>query len=69
LPKPVATCAAEIGGLPATVEYCGAAPLNMPGLFQINARIHASVVPGDAVPVRVILGGKPTQNGVTMVVH
>jgi uncharacterized protein (TIGR03437 family) len=55
--------------LPATVEYCGAAPLNMPGLFQINARIHASVVPGDAVPVRVILGGKPTQNGVTMVVH
>jgi uncharacterized protein (TIGR03437 family) len=69
LPKPIATCAAEIGGLPATVEYCGAAPLNMPGLFQINARIDPSVAPGDTVPVRVILGGKPSQDGVTMVVR
>jgi uncharacterized protein (TIGR03437 family) len=69
LPKPIATCAAEIGGLPARVEYCGAAPLNMPGLFQVNARMDPSVAPGDAVPVRVILGGKPSQGGVTMVVR
>jgi uncharacterized protein (TIGR03437 family) len=69
LPKPVASCAAEIGGLPATVEYCGAAPFNMPGLFQINARIDPSVAPGDAVPVRVIIGGKPSQTGTTMVVR
>jgi uncharacterized protein (TIGR03437 family) len=69
LPKPVATCAAEIGGLAATVEYCGAAPFNMPGLFQINARIDSSVVPGDAVGVRVIIGGKASQTGTTMVVR
>jgi uncharacterized protein (TIGR03437 family) len=69
LPKPVASCAAEIGGLPATVEYCGAAPFNMPGLFQINARIDPSVAPGDAVPVRVIIGGKASQTGTTMVVR
>jgi uncharacterized protein (TIGR03437 family) len=69
LPKPVTTCAAEIGGMAATVEYCGAAPSNMPGLFQVNARIDPSVAPGDAVPVRVIIGGKASQDGVTMVVH
>jgi uncharacterized protein (TIGR03437 family) len=69
LPTPLATCAAEIGGLPAKVEYCGAAPFNMPGVFQINARIDPSVTPGDAVPVRVLIGGNPSQNGVTMVVR
>jgi uncharacterized protein (TIGR03437 family) len=69
LPKPVATCTAEIGGVPARVEYCGAAPFNMPGLFQINARIDPSVAPGDAVPVRVLISGRPSQNNVTMVVH
>jgi uncharacterized protein (TIGR03437 family) len=69
LPKPVATCAAEIGGMAATVEYCGAAPSNMPGLFQVNARIDPSVASGDAVPVRVIIAGKASQEGVTMVVH
>lgn len=69
LPKPVRDCAVEIGGLPATVEYCGAAPLNMPGLFQLNARMDPAVVPGDAVPVRVFIGGTPSQSGVTLVVH
>jgi uncharacterized protein (TIGR03437 family) len=55
--------------LAARVEYCGAAPSNMPGLFQINARIDPSVTPGDAVPVRVIIGGKASQTGTTMVVR
>jgi uncharacterized protein (TIGR03437 family) len=41
----------------------------MPGLFQINARIDSSVVPGDAVGVRVIVGGKASQSGTTMVVR
>ena len=69
LPKPVASCAVEIGGLPATVEYCGAAPNNMPGLFQVNARLDAAVAPGDAVPVRVFVGGTPSQSGVTLAVR
>jgi uncharacterized protein (TIGR03437 family) len=69
LPKPVRDCAVEIGGLPATVEYCGAAPLNMPGLFQINARMAPAVVPGDAVPVRVLIGGTTSQSGVILVVR
>jgi len=69
LPKPVAACSAEVGGLPARIEYCGAAPLNMPGLFQINARLDPAVAPGDAVPVRVRVGGTPSQSGVTLVVR
>jgi uncharacterized protein (TIGR03437 family) len=69
LPNPVATCAVEIGGLAATVEYCGAAPFNVAGLFQINARIDPLVTPGDAVPVRVVIGGKASQSGVTMAVR
>jgi len=69
LPAPAAQCAVEIGGLPAAVEYCGAAPYNMPGLFQVNARMDPAVAPGDAVPVRVIVGGEGRQDGVTMVVR
>jgi uncharacterized protein (TIGR03437 family) len=69
LPKPTATCAAEVGGLAASIEYCGAAPLNMPGLFQVNARLDTAVAAGDAVPVRVIIGGTPSQSGVTLVVR
>ena len=69
LPAPLARCTVEIGGLPAAVEYCGAAPYNMPGLFQVNARMNPAVVPGDAVAVRVIVGGKGSQDGVTMVVR
>jgi uncharacterized protein (TIGR03437 family) len=69
LPVPQAHCAVEIGGLPAAVEYCGAAPYNIPGLFQVNARMDPAVVPGDAVAVRVIVGEKSSQDGVTMVVR
>jgi uncharacterized protein (TIGR03437 family) len=69
LPKPAATCSAEIGGLPAQVEYCGAAPYTMLGLLQVNARLDAAVAAGDAVPVRVIVGGASSQAGVTMVVR
>jgi uncharacterized protein (TIGR03437 family) len=41
----------------------------MPGLFQINARLDPAVAPGDAVPVRVLIGGTPSQSGVTLVVR
>ncbi len=69
LPKPVAPVSVMIGGLPASVEYAGAAPGNMPGLFQINARISANVVPGDKVPVVVTIGKVASQDGVTVVVR
>jgi uncharacterized protein (TIGR03437 family) len=69
LPKPLASVSAEIGGLPATVEYAGAAPGNMPGLFQINARMSKNVQPGDKVLVQVKIGALTSQKGVTLAVR
>ena len=69
LPKPVAPVTVTIGGLPATVEYAGAAPGNMAGLFQINARVPKGVTPGDRVPVQVTVGGIASQDGVTVAVR
>ena len=69
LPRPVAPVSVDIGGSPATVEYAGAAPWNSPGLFQVNARIPASVQPGNAVPVHVKIGSLTSQDGVTIAVR
>jgi uncharacterized protein (TIGR03437 family) len=69
LPKPLAPVSVEIGGLPATVVYAGAAPGNMPGLFQINARMDSGVAPGSQVPVHVKIGELTSQDGVTLVVR
>jgi uncharacterized protein (TIGR03437 family) len=69
LPKPLAPVSVDIGGLPATVEYAGAAPGNIPGVVQINARMSKDVPPGDRVPVHVKIGGRTSQDGVTLVVR
>jgi uncharacterized protein (TIGR03437 family) len=69
LPKPLASVSVDIGGLPAAVEYAGAAPGNMPGLFQINARMSMDVQPGDHVPVHVKIGALASQDGVTLSVR
>jgi uncharacterized protein (TIGR03437 family) len=69
LPKPVAPVSVQIGGLPAVIDYAGAAPGTMPGLFQINARIPAGVSAGDSVPVSVKVGTLSSQQGVTVAVR
>jgi len=69
LPKPVAAVSVLIGGLPAKVEYAGAAPSFIPGLLQINARMSADVTPGDRVPVRVTIGNAASQDGVTLAIR
>jgi uncharacterized protein (TIGR03437 family) len=68
VPKPVAPVSVDIGGLPATVVYGGAAPGNIPGLLQINATIPANVQPGNAVPVHVKIGDTTSVDGVTIAV-
>jgi uncharacterized protein (TIGR03437 family) len=67
LPRPVAPVTVQIGGVAAVVEYAGAAPGNMPGVFQINARVPASV--SGAAAVRVTIGGRASQDGVTVAVR
>jgi uncharacterized protein (TIGR03437 family) len=67
-PVPRLAVAVSIGGLPADIEFAGAAP-GFAGLLQINARIPAGVAPGDDVPVVVSIGGVSAQGGVTIAVE
>jgi uncharacterized protein (TIGR03437 family) len=69
LPKPIAPVSVTIGGLPAAVQYAGAAPGMMPGVLQINAQIPANVAPGASVPVAVKIGNTSSQDGVTIAVR
>jgi uncharacterized protein (TIGR03437 family) len=69
LPKPIAPVSVAIGGQPAVVEYIGAAPGLMPGIFQINARMSKDVAPGDRVAVQVKVGSVTSQDGVTLAVR
>jgi uncharacterized protein (TIGR03437 family) len=59
VPMPLATVSVNTGGLPATVQYAGAAPGNMPGLLQINAQIPGNVQSGDKVPLHIMVGAGP----------
>lgn len=69
LPKPLAPVSVDIGGFPAVIEYAGAAPGTIPGLFQINARMSSDVKPGANVPVRVRVGNSASQEAVTLAVQ
>ena len=67
-PRPLAPVTAKIGGLPATVQYAGAAPFNVTGLCQVNMVIPENVPPGN-VPVEIVIGGKATQSGINIAVR
>jgi uncharacterized protein (TIGR03437 family) len=62
--QPVVT----IGGLPAKVDYAGAAPGGVAGFIQINAEVPAGVTPGLSVPVVVQIGVWQSQAGLTIAV-
>jgi uncharacterized protein (TIGR03437 family) len=48
-----------IGSAFAEVQYSGLAP-GFVGLWQINVKIPEEVVPGAAIPLRVVINGAPT---------
>jgi uncharacterized protein (TIGR03437 family) len=58
----------SIGGRIAVVSYQGAAPGLVAGVSQINVQIPSDVAPGPAVPVTIAVGGKQSQNSVTVAV-
>jgi uncharacterized protein (TIGR03437 family) len=60
LPKPLATCTATVGGLAATVLYCGAVPFVVEGEFQLNLQL-SSDVPSGSQPVVVQIGSARSQ--------
>jgi uncharacterized protein (TIGR03437 family) len=68
LPSVSLNCSATIGGVTATLNYCGEAPGATAGLVQVNALIPQSVTPGAAVPVTITIGGVTSQSGVTVAV-
>ena len=69
LPVPVLGVTVQIGGLPATVTYAGAAPLDVAGVLQVNATIPAGVAAGESVPVVITVGTASSQAGVTIAIH
>jgi uncharacterized protein (TIGR03437 family) len=68
LPKSIAPVTAWIGGVEAEVLYAGAAPDQVAGMLQVNARIPSGISSGPAVPVSLVIGGATSQPGVTFAV-
>ncbi len=68
LPKPTLQVSATIGGIPAPMDYFGAAPGFASGLFQANLHVPAGVTPGKAVPVVVTVGTTSSSTAATMAV-
>lgn len=68
LPRPRLPVTVTIGGQAATVVYAGAAPGQVAGLMQVNARIPQNVAPGAAVPVVLRVGQASSPAGVTIAV-
>ena len=51
---------ATIGGLPAVVQYAGAAPGEVAGLMQVNLQIPSGIQSGGYVPVVLRVGNVGT---------
>jgi len=58
-----------IGGMDAVVQYQGAAPGLISGVWQVNALVPADVTPVVAVPLSISVGGVASQAGVTIAVR
>jgi uncharacterized protein (TIGR03437 family) len=59
-PQPVQTVTATVGGVPASVNYAGAAPGFVAGVMQVNLQIPSGVRPG-AVNVQLTIGTATSQ--------
>jgi uncharacterized protein (TIGR03437 family) len=69
LPAPQLTVTAQIGGLPATVKYAGAAPLDVAGVLQVNVIVPNGVPAGKSVPIVITVGTASSQANVTIAIH
>jgi uncharacterized protein (TIGR03437 family) len=69
LPQPVGSVSATVGGIPASIEYAGAAPGAVSGIAQVNLRIPINAPSGPAVPIAISIGPSSTQTGVTLAVQ
>jgi uncharacterized protein (TIGR03437 family) len=60
---------AMIAGLPADILYAGPAPGVIAGVSQVNLRVPAGANSSLTAPISVVIGGVPTQTGVTLSVR
>ena len=67
-PGPLLAVGVTINGLPALYVYAGEAPGLVAGMMQLNVQIPANAASGD-LPIVVSIGGKASQNGVTVSVQ
>ena len=67
-PAPLLAVGVTINGLPALYVYAGEAPGLVAGMMQLNVQIPANAASGD-LPIVVSIGGKASQNGVTVSVQ
>jgi uncharacterized protein (TIGR03437 family) len=67
LPHPVLDVRVRIEGLPADIQYAGAAP-GAAGLFQVNVWTPQGVFPSDRAPVELTVGSFAAQPGVTVAI-
>jgi len=69
LPQPNLPVTVTIGGQLVQPQYAGGAFGEVAGLIQINAQIPSGIQTGNAVPVVILVGGVPSQAGVTIAVR
>ncbi len=60
---------AVIAGLPADILYSGPAPGVIEGVSQVNLRVPVGANSSLTAPISVVIGGVPTQTGVTLSVR
>lgn len=65
--RTVAKVTATVGGIPADVQFAGASPGQVAGLFQVNV-VLPSGLPSGSVPIVITFGDNSTQTGVTVAV-
>jgi uncharacterized protein (TIGR03437 family) len=66
-PKSTAAVSVLINGQQASVAFYGEAPDLVSGVMQVNVQIPTTISSGN-VPIQVLVGGKSSQNGVTVAV-
>ena len=66
---PVLHVMVTVGGIEAPLQFAGAAPYAVAGLFQVNAVVPQGAPSGSAVPIVLSVGGVPSPSGVTIAVQ
>jgi uncharacterized protein (TIGR03437 family) len=68
-PAPLLPVEVEVGGKPATVNFKGGAPGLVRGVLQLNFTPAADTPTGPNVPVVLKIGGRASQDGVTIAIR